>query len=135
MNASFDLFLQTHDPYYAGTAWQYFQGMRANARVANGYTILNDVTTTPMVQGDLFPAYGFAENFKYLYLIFANTPRFDRAQLLPLHRGQGPARNAAGAVAGQPTGAASSSLRSAPRTTSGSVVDQNGGREARRKLP
>ena len=78
VNASFDLFFQTHDRFYADTAWQYFQGMRANARTANGYTIIDDVTTTPMVQGDLFPAYGFAENFKYLYLIFADTPRFDR---------------------------------------------------------
>jgi hypothetical protein len=77
VNASFDLFFQTHDQFYANTAWQYFQGMRANARVANGYTIINDVTTTPMRLGDLFPAYGFAENFKYLYLIFANSPRFD----------------------------------------------------------
>jgi hypothetical protein len=77
VNASFDLFFQTHNPLYANTAWQYFQGMRANARVTNGYTIINDVTTTPMRQGDLFPAYGFAENFKYLYLIFANSPRFD----------------------------------------------------------
>jgi hypothetical protein len=77
VNASFDLYFQTRDPYYAATAWQYFQGMRANARVAGGYTIINDVTTTPMQLGDLFPAYGFAENFKYLYLIFANSPRFD----------------------------------------------------------
>ncbi|HVV19508.1 MAG TPA: glycoside hydrolase family 47 protein [Pseudonocardiaceae bacterium] len=78
VNGSFDLYFQTRDPYYAATAWQYFQGMKANARCANGYTILNDVTTTPMVQGDLFPAYGFAENFKYLYLIFSDTPRFNR---------------------------------------------------------
>ena len=27
--------------------------------------------------GDYFPAYAFAENFKYLYLMFAQTPRFD----------------------------------------------------------
>ena len=77
VNASFDLWFQTHDPYYATTAWQYFLGMKANARVANGYTIINDVTTSPMQLGDLFPAYGFAENFKYLYLIFANSPRFN----------------------------------------------------------
>jgi mannosyl-oligosaccharide alpha-1,2-mannosidase len=76
-NASFDLWFQTHDPFYAATAWQYFLGMRNNARVANGYTIINDVTTSPMRLGDLFPGYGFAENFKYLYLIFANSPRFD----------------------------------------------------------
>ncbi len=77
VNSSFDLYFQTHDPYFAATAWQYFLGMKANARVANGYTIVNDVTTTPMQLGDLFPAYGFAENWKYLYLIFANSPRFD----------------------------------------------------------
>jgi mannosyl-oligosaccharide alpha-1,2-mannosidase len=76
-NASFDLYFQTHDPYFATTAWQYFLGMKKNARVANGYTIVNDVTTTPMQLGDLMPAYGFAENFKYLYLIFANSPRFN----------------------------------------------------------
>jgi mannosyl-oligosaccharide alpha-1,2-mannosidase len=78
VNSSFDLFLQTGDPYYARTALQYFDGMRANARVPAGYTIVNDVTTTPMTLGDLMPAYGFAENFKYLYLIFSRTPRFDR---------------------------------------------------------
>lgn len=77
VNASFDLHFTTHDPVYARTAWQYFQGMKNNARVPNGYTIVDNVTTTPMVLGDLFPAYGFAENFKYLYLIFADTPRFD----------------------------------------------------------
>ena len=77
VNGSFDLYFQTHDPYFATTAYQYFQGMKNNARVANGYTIIDDVTTAPMVLGDLFPAYGFAENFKYLYLIFANSPRFD----------------------------------------------------------
>jgi mannosyl-oligosaccharide alpha-1,2-mannosidase len=51
--------------------------MRANARVPAGYTIIDDVTTSPMILGDLMPAYGFAEDFKYLYLIFARTPRFD----------------------------------------------------------
>ncbi|MFE2427669.1 glycoside hydrolase family 47 protein [Streptomyces sp. NPDC059373] len=76
-NASFDLYLKTRDPYYATTAYQYFQGMKAHARTANGYTIIDDVTTSPMAQGDLFPAYGFAENFKYLYLTFGDSPRFD----------------------------------------------------------
>ena len=76
-NSSFDLYFQTRDPYYAATAWQWFTGMRDNARVPNGYTIISDVTTRPMKLGDLFPAYGFAEDFKYLYLIFANSPRFN----------------------------------------------------------
>lgn len=77
VNSSFDLYWQTGNPIYAQTAYLYFTGMKQNARTANGYTIIDDVTTSPMKQGDLFPAYGFAENFKYLYLIFARTPRFD----------------------------------------------------------
>jgi hypothetical protein len=79
VNGSFDLYFITRDPFYASTAWQYFQGMKNNARVPGGYTIIDDVTTSPMQLGDLFPAYGFAENFKYLYLIFADTPRFDQS--------------------------------------------------------
>ncbi len=77
VNSSFDLYWQTGDLFYAATAYLYYLGLKQNARTPNGYTIINDVTTRPMVQGDLFPAYGFAENFKYLYLIFARTPRFD----------------------------------------------------------
>ena len=76
-NSSFDLYWQTGNASYAQTAYQYFAGMRDNTRTPEGYTIITDVTTKPMQQGDLFPAYGFAENFKYLYLIFARTPRFD----------------------------------------------------------
>ena len=77
VNSSFDLFMQTGDAFYAKTALQWFDGMRQNARVPAGYTIINDVTTTPMTLGDLMPAYGFAEDFKYVYLIFSRTPRFD----------------------------------------------------------
>jgi Glycosyl hydrolase family 47 len=77
VNSSFDLFMQTGDPVYSQTALQWFDGMRDNARVPAGYTIINDVTTTPMTLGDLMPAYGFAEDFKYVYLIFSRTPRFD----------------------------------------------------------
>ncbi len=77
VNSSFDLYWRTGNELYASTAYQYFVGLRDNARTPNGYTIINDITTTPMTQGDLFPAYGFAENFKYLYLIFARTPRFN----------------------------------------------------------
>ncbi len=77
-NASFDLYLQTGDQFYADTALQWFEGMRNNARVPAGYTIINDVTTQPMQLGDLMPAYGFAEDFKYVYLIFSRTDRFDR---------------------------------------------------------
>ncbi len=78
-NASFDLYLQTGDQFYADTALQWFNGMRDNARVPAGYTIIDDVTTSPMQLGDLMPAYGFAEDFKYVYLIFSRTERFDRS--------------------------------------------------------
>ena len=76
-NSSFDLYWQTGNDFYANTAYQYFTGLKNNARTPEGYTIITDVTTTPMKQGDELPAYGFAENFKYLYLIFARTARFD----------------------------------------------------------
>ncbi len=77
-NASFDLYLQTGEECYARTALQWLQNMKANASVADSYTIINDVTTTPMTLGDLMPAYSFAEGFKYVFLIFSRTPRFDR---------------------------------------------------------
>jgi mannosyl-oligosaccharide alpha-1,2-mannosidase len=78
-NAAFDLWFLTHDEKYRRTAYRYFQSLRVNCRTADGYTILEDVRTRPMKQGDYFPAYSFSENFKYLYLMFADSPRFDGA--------------------------------------------------------
>jgi Glycosyl hydrolase family 47 len=77
-NAAFDLYLQTGDHHYARTALRWLKNMKANASVPDGYTIIDDVTTTPMKLGDLMPAYAFAEGFKYVFLIFSRTPRFDR---------------------------------------------------------
>jgi mannosyl-oligosaccharide alpha-1,2-mannosidase len=77
VNGAFDLWELLHEEYYKTTSYQYFRNMVTYNRVPNGYTILNDVTVRPMVQGDLFPAYSFAENFKYWWLIFSNTPRYD----------------------------------------------------------
>jgi mannosyl-oligosaccharide alpha-1,2-mannosidase len=76
-NAAFDLWFLTREQKYRDTAYAHFLQLRAHCRVANGYTIVDDVRTRPMALGDLFPAYSFAENFKYLYLMFADTPRFD----------------------------------------------------------
>ena len=77
-NSSFDLWFLTGDEKYRRTAYRYFTALRENCRVANGYTDLKDVRTRPMTPGDHFPAYSFSENFKYLYLMFAeNNPRFD----------------------------------------------------------
>ncbi len=77
VNSAFDLWRLTHDDVYKATAYQYFTGMRDNLRVPGGYTIANDVTTSPVALGDYTPAYWFAENVKYLYLTFADSPRFD----------------------------------------------------------
>ena len=76
-NSAFDLWFLTHDQKYRDTAYAYFQALRAHCRTNNGYTVLLDVTKRPVIQGDYFPAYAFSENFKYLYLMFADSPRFD----------------------------------------------------------
>jgi mannosyl-oligosaccharide alpha-1,2-mannosidase len=78
-NAAFDLWFLTHDPKYRATAYRYFTALRTHCRTPNGYTVLTDVRTRPMTQGDYFPAYSFSENFKYLYLMFADSARFDGA--------------------------------------------------------
>ncbi len=78
-NSSFDLWFLTHNDVYRTTGYAYFEGLRKNCRVPNGYTALKDIRTTPMTLDDYFPAYSFSENFKYLYLMFADSPRFDGA--------------------------------------------------------
>ena len=78
-NSSFDLWFLTRDPKYRRTAYEYFQALVNNCRVPNGYTTVKDIRTRPMTLDDYFPAYSFSENFKYLYLMFADSPRFDGA--------------------------------------------------------
>ncbi len=82
-NAAFDLWRLTGDEEYKQTAYRYFEALRTHLRVPGGYTVAEDVTTTPVRLGDLTPGYWFAETPKYLYLMFAASPRFDyRAGLL-----------------------------------------------------
>ncbi|MGW1077501.1 glycoside hydrolase family 47 protein [Streptomyces sp. NPDC002537] len=78
-NCAFELYWQTGDPYYQDTAWRYFLNLKEHHRVPGGYTVVTDVTRRPMTRGDHCPAYVFAENFKWLYLTFADTDRFDYA--------------------------------------------------------
>jgi mannosyl-oligosaccharide alpha-1,2-mannosidase len=77
VNSSFDLWFLTYDQKYRTTAYRYFEALRKYCRTPDGYTVLLDVRPRPMTQGDYFPAYAFSENFKYLYLMFADSPRFD----------------------------------------------------------
>jgi mannosyl-oligosaccharide alpha-1,2-mannosidase len=77
-NSAFDLWFLTGDERYRETAYRYFTALRANCRVATGYTSLRDIRTRPMTHADSFPAYAFSENFKYLYLMFSgSSDRFD----------------------------------------------------------
>jgi mannosyl-oligosaccharide alpha-1,2-mannosidase len=55
----------------------HFENMKRTSRARFGYTILEDVTTRPMKQGDLCPGYWWAEQMKYYWLLFSDTPRFN----------------------------------------------------------
>ncbi len=55
----------------------HFENMKRTSRARFGYTIIDDVTARPMKQGDLCPGYWWAEQMKYYWLLFSNTPRFD----------------------------------------------------------
>ncbi|MEV8098406.1 glycoside hydrolase family 47 protein [Kitasatospora sp. NPDC085879] len=77
VNSSFDLWMLTGEQRFKETAYAYFAGLRDRLRVPGGYTVADDVTTEPLRRGDLTPGYWFAENTKYLYLMFAAAPRFD----------------------------------------------------------
>ncbi|WP_084729056.1 glycoside hydrolase family 47 protein [Streptacidiphilus neutrinimicus] len=85
-NAAFDLWRATGLDRYRQAAYRWFTAMRERQRVPGGYTTLGDVTAppgSPNAYGDLTPGYWFAENLKYLWLMFSATPRFDyRAGLL-----------------------------------------------------
>jgi len=76
-NSAFDLWRLTGDDHYKRAALRYFDGMRTHQRVPGGYTVVGDVTAPGMQPGDLTPGYWFAENLKYLWLMFSGTPRFD----------------------------------------------------------
>jgi mannosyl-oligosaccharide alpha-1,2-mannosidase len=49
----------------------------SNRRATWGYSGISDVTKTPMTLDDSCPGYWWAEQMKYDYLIFSDTPRFD----------------------------------------------------------
>lgn len=72
------LYEETGDEVYRDRAYRHYLQMKDHARVENGYTVIEDVTTQPMEQGDLTMGYWFSENMKYLYLLFSNPDRLDR---------------------------------------------------------
>jgi mannosyl-oligosaccharide alpha-1,2-mannosidase len=78
-DSAFMLWLVTRDEVYRRRAHTHYQQMKRTSKVRFGYTILDDVTTTPPTQGDFTPGYWWSEQLKYYWLIFADAPRFNYA--------------------------------------------------------
>ncbi len=55
----------------------HYENMKRTSRARFGYTIIDDVIARPVKQGDLCPGYWWAEQMKYYWLLFSDTPRFD----------------------------------------------------------
>ncbi|WP_406327926.1 glycoside hydrolase family 47 protein [Streptomyces sp. NBC_00203] len=71
------LWLLTGKEVYRDRAKWLWNAQKAHCKVANGYTVVSDMTTTPTTKGDLAPGYWYSENMKYFYLLWAGAPRFD----------------------------------------------------------
>ena len=72
-----NLFLLDPDDRYRELAAIHFEAMKKTSRAAYGFTIIDDVTASPMKQGDLCPGYWWSEQMKYYWLLFSATSRFD----------------------------------------------------------
>jgi mannosyl-oligosaccharide alpha-1,2-mannosidase len=59
----------------------HFLAMKRWNKARYGYADLSDVTANPKVQSDHCAGYWWAEQMKYYYLIFADTPRVDYKRL------------------------------------------------------
>ncbi|MFJ9817662.1 glycoside hydrolase family 47 protein [Streptomyces sp. NPDC101151] len=71
------LYLLTGKEVYRDRAKWLWDAQKAHCKVANGYSVVSDMTTTPTTKGDLTPGYWYSENMKYFYLLWSGTPRFD----------------------------------------------------------
>ena len=77
VDSCFNLWLLTRNERYRRLAFQYYLRQKADSRVPNGWTVIDDVTTTPATHGDLTSGYWYSEQMKYWYLMFSGTDRFD----------------------------------------------------------
>lgn len=76
-DGAFNLWLATGDELYRQRCATHYENMKRTSKVTYGYTILTDVTTDPMAQGDSCPGYWWSEQLKYYWLIFAGAKRFN----------------------------------------------------------
>jgi mannosyl-oligosaccharide alpha-1,2-mannosidase len=73
------LWLITGNELYRNRAQVMWGRQKEHCKVANGYAVVTNMTTTPTTKGDLTPGYWFAENMKYYYLLWSGAPRFNYA--------------------------------------------------------
>lgn len=79
VDSCLNLWLVTGQEKYRDLAYDYYLRQKRHSSVANGWTVIDDVTTSPVAHGDLTSGYWWSEQMKYWYLMFAGTPRFDYA--------------------------------------------------------
>ena len=77
VDSALNLFLLEPSDHYREIARIHFENMKKTSRAPYGFTIIDDITASPMKQGDLCPGYWWSEQMKYYYLLFSNTGRFD----------------------------------------------------------
>ena len=77
VDSCLNLFLLEPSDKFRELGRTHYENMKSSSRAVYGYTIIDDITTKPMKQGDLCPGYWWSEQMKYYYLAFAETPRFD----------------------------------------------------------
>jgi hypothetical protein len=77
VDSAFNLWLVTGKERYRELAYEYYLRQKRNSRAGGAWTIITDVTTRPMTQGDLTSGYWWSEQMKYWYLMFGAARRFD----------------------------------------------------------
>lgn len=73
------LWLLTGNETYRSRGLDLWTKQKAGCKVANGYTIVDNMTTSPTTKGDLTPGYWYSESMKYFYLMWSASPRFNYA--------------------------------------------------------
>jgi len=71
------LFFADRSDHWRELARIHFETMKRTSRAPYGFTVIDDVTASPMRQGDSCPGYWWAEQMKYYWLLFSDTRRFD----------------------------------------------------------
>jgi mannosyl-oligosaccharide alpha-1,2-mannosidase len=72
-----NLFLIEPGDRWRELAAAHYRAMKRTSRASFGYTVLDDITASPMTKGDLCPGYWWSEQMKYYWLVFSACDRFD----------------------------------------------------------